>query len=349
MGDQPAREALLAWLKRSARNEEFQFGCIRGLALVADTPARTALAKLLRETSSKAARWQCLRECEQLFGPEIERSLLELFNNLEQIDQQEDLETQIECARVLGRIGSPAVAEQFLKLLSAPLEMLVKRAMCEAIAETGNDQGRERLRALAMQTDGEPELSFLAALALIRVGDEKLLPNLLLACASPRCPVEWRRLATQACQECSSELARDFLVQRLLEDPSVKLKEAAVNGLVRFGGPQVMDALRRARRTSSNDELDFRCLCALASVGDAAASQELIASLKVPQQKQARRFATVEVLGLIERDEARRTLQRLFEDTTEAEPVRSRCRDMLRSIQRQQGWRALHHGEWEAP
>ena len=349
VGDKPAREALLTWLKRSAAKEVLQFGCIRGLALVADTPARAALATLLQETSNERVRWQCLGECERLFGPEIERSLLELFNNLLHIHPLEDVETQIECARVLGRIGSPAVAEQFLQLLSKPLETLVKRAMCEAIAEAGNDQGRQRLRALATATDGEPELSLLAALALIRVGDEELLPNLLQACANPRCPAGWRRLATQACQECGSELARDFLVHRLLEDPSVEVKEAAASELVRFGGPLVMDALRRARRTRSNDELDFRCLCALASVGDAAASQELIALLKVPKQKQARRLATVEVLGLIEQDEARRALQRLFEDTTEEAPVRSRCLHMLRSIQCQQGWRALPHGEWEAP
>ncbi|MBI5386448.1 MAG: hypothetical protein HZA90_17390 [Verrucomicrobia bacterium] len=349
VGDAPAREALLTWLQRSAQHEELQFGCIRGLALVADTPARAALAMLLKETENERARWQCLQECERLFGPEIERSLLGLFKSLVEIHPQEDVETQIECAGVLGRIGSPAVAQQLLELLSQPLETLVKRALCDAIAEIGDEQGRDQLRTLVLKNDVDRELSFLASLALIRVGDEKLLPHLLKVVANPKTPAGWRKLAVQACQECGSELVPEFLARRLLEDPALDVKEAASKGLARFNGPLVRGAWCRARQLPLPPALDFQCLCGWASQGENEAVQELIASLQDRQQKQALRLATVEVLGTLDLAEARRALQGLYEDVTEAAPIRSRCLDMLRTIQRQEGWRPLEHGNWEAP
>ena len=352
VGDAVAREELLAELAHSHTHEELQFGIIRGLALVADAPARTALGKLLQETENERVRWQCLQECERLFGPEIEQSLLDLFQRLVRKHPEEDVETQIECAGILGRIGGPSVAKQLLPMLAKPLETLVKRALCDAIAEIGNDEGRERLRVLATQTKnakGEREVSFLAALALIRVGDEKLLPDLLKVCANPECPEGWRELATRACQECGSELVPDFLARRLLEDPSLKVKEAAIKGLALLDGPLVLATLHRARQLNLPRALDFQCLCGLARLGEMAAFQEVIATLNHREESQTMRLAVVEVLGALETAEARQILQRLYEDTTEASQVRNRCLDMLRHLQRQQGWRALNSGEWEAP
>ncbi|MCX6930766.1 MAG: hypothetical protein NT154_47320, partial [Verrucomicrobia bacterium] len=355
VGDAPARNELLTWLKRSRDvSEPLHFGCITGLSYVADVPSRQALVELLTVTGNAAARWQCIRECERLFGPEIESKLLEVLERFalgEHGAQAADVEETMEkCAQVLGRIGTPDAARRMLALLRFSLHPNVKRWICAAVAETGDGHSRETLRRVALDSAREQkDLANHAALALIRVGDESALARLLATCSNSKCSVALREAATSACQECTSELALDFVIQRLMEDPSLRVKYAAVMALDNHSGPRVLNALRCASQLNLSEDVHFQCVRSLAAHGDEAASRDLIEMLHDKEFPLQFRMVAAHTLGKLNSSEARSALRRICEDSTEVPPFRIRCAEVLAILQREQGWRPLIDGTWQAP
>jgi HEAT repeat protein len=290
-----------------------------------------------------------------LFGPEIEAELLAVMKSLamglEDREVRADDREQImqKCAEILARIGAPSCARELLKLLKLPLSIYAKRDICYAIAAAGDDATRNALRKLVLEPKSDPKLSNFAALALIRVGDEELLPKLLEVSSEERSPEPLRAAACEACRECWSDRVPRFLADRLLLDPAPKVKLAAARSLAYLGGPLAVDTLKRAFRLDLDAETHFECSRGLASLGDAEAEDLLIESLKNKINAPNVRVVAAKALSQLDRPKARDALVSVLHDPTELEPIRQRCLDALQTIQREQGWRLLLTGGWEAP
>jgi len=355
IGDTSARLHLLEGLENILpTNSTVGFGCIIGLSYVADQPSREALAELLDGDGNPEARWQCLRECERLFGPEIESSLVRLLDRsirerrtgvtVGDID-----ELILQCAQTLGRIGSPSTAHRLLSLLAPASSAEVKRFICSAIAEIGDDASRQALRELVLFAKGQDELAQHAAVALIGVGDDRLLPQLLKTCSDPRCPTDVREAAAYVCRECGSDLVPQFLADRLLKDPSARVKFSAAVGLGRHGGPLALKALRRALSMAMPADVRFQCALDLAVNGDKQGIRLMLEAIADREKDPRFRLPAIHAMSQMENEEGRTALRKLCEDPTEATSVRSRALDELASIQRQHGWRPLVSGSWERP
>lgn len=355
VGDTTAREILLLWLNDQNRCPRYlRFGCIVGLSYVADEKARRALASLIHspETDSEA-RWQCIQECERLFGPEIEQELLRFIQNAlrtgsgEVSSVHERDEGIDKCAEILGRIGGPESARAMLALIRSSLAANVKLRICDAVAQIGDEDSRAKLRAMVQ--GGNRDLSNFSALALIRVGDEACLPALLHAASDTTLPEHLRASAAEACRHSWSPIVPGFLKERLLQDVSPKVQMAAAMSLAYQGGPLAVAALKEALAHRLSQEVELECARGLAVNGESLAEAVLTKVLEDRNRPPHLRVIATNALGQLPGEVPRTTLRRICQDASEQEPIRKRCADALSSIQRHHGWRPLINGNWDPP
>jgi HEAT repeat protein len=356
IGDEEARNLLLRCLKDTAGcSRVLHFGCIAGLSYVGDELSRQALSRLISERACAEARHQCLECCERLFGPEIEEEVLGLLSRVARnwpsvtTDVADADETMQQCAGILGRIGGPGTARRMVKLLTLPLSGHAKRRICAAVAETGDDESRRTLRRTVLDPQSDRELVYYSVAALIRVGDEELLPKLLEACADGACDERIRITAAEACALCATSAAVRFLAGRLIKDASPKVKLEAARGLARQGDPLAVTAMKESLELELPSEVRSECERGLALMGDADAQNSMVQSAKDRDAKPDYRYAALRTLAQCSGETPRSVLRELYEDTSESTAIRLRCLDALATIQREQGWRPLRAGGWDAP
>ena len=356
VGDGAARDVLLELLQgpKGQPKKYLLFGIIVGLSYIADEKSRRALADLIHAPKTDAeARWQCLEACERLFGPEIEKELLQFAEKICRAKQpksrkgQDSIQTLEKCIRILGSIGGPDTAAHLAKLLSLPLPPSVKYRITDAIAQTGEDSGRILLRRFAASQKTYGELSTMAALSLIRVADEELLPQILKT-ASDSNLEHLRFEATKACRESFVEQTLKFLVERL-QDESSRVQVKAAECLGYRGGPAARAALKQAVLGSLPADAHFECMRSLGLNNDGDALKFLLIVLSDKTDDQRRRCLAAQTLGQVNCGPARIALRHVTEDETDSKVVRQSCRNALRKIQRFYGWRLLRSGLWEAP
>jgi HEAT repeat protein len=241
-----------------------------------------------------------------------------------------------------------------LTLLSKPLSGQVKQRLCAAIADAGDSESRHALRDLVLKPGPDRSLEDSAAMALIRVGDEDFLPRLLEMSKDPRLP-EWILLAAvEACQVSPSRLATGFLLDRALSDRSIEVRLAAARALLGRELETVPELLARAQRGDLPEDVHFLCAFTLAKSGSAEADKWLVQELKKPDGKPTRRQSATRALALqdvawSQSEEVRESLRRMATDPGEQQQIRVHCLRALRRIQKQQGWRLLRSGCWDAP
>lgn len=361
VGDAPSRDVLLHWLGRSQTGLKYLlYGCIAGLAFVADQPARRALADLLKSrTTDPDARLQCIAQCERLFGPEIEEELLVFIEgcgrdvkrgvNSGGWNAAELNVTMANCAQILGRIGGPGCARRLLGLLSLPVASDTRMELCNAVAEIGDECGRESLRKLAVSTEADREMSISAALALVKAGDDEMLVKLLTAASSESCPEHLRAATVKACRDGPASAVIAFLADRLRHDPAPRIRLAAAESLALRTDAAATAALRQGMQGEPPEEVRLECARGLALNGEPDALDVLVNVATDAKQDVRRRADAIQALSQLEAAAARATLRAIFEDAAEHAPMRSRAADALQDLQRQRGWRPLCSGGWESP
>jgi HEAT repeat protein len=365
VGDAEARDALLFWLDESLRTRKklVHYGCVSGLALVADQPARQALARLLKAKTEPDVRLDCVRRCEHLFGSEIEAEMLQCAErcarmlagqlatggNQSEHDLAELNVTVANCAEVLGRIGGPDSARRLFKLLRAKLSITTKARICDAIASCGDVASRQELRKMVMNPATDRPLSILAALSLIRKGDEDVLTDLLQVSSSDQLPESLREAAAEACADVVSPKVDDFLADRLLHDSSSRVKLAAAKSLARRQSGVAGRAMKDGMGACFRADVRFECVVGRALQGDSDAVETLIEVLKDKHVNAAKRGDAAKALGRVEDASARAALRAVLESESEEIGLRFRCKHVLETVQRVQGWRPLEHGGWDPP
>lgn len=374
VGDELSRDLLLKWLHQSyPGNRYLHFGCVSGLAHVADAKSRTALASLLStHETDEEARLQCIGACGLLFGPDIERELLSLAernaallikkNSPQQVNRINEVIDK--CAEVLGRIGGVETAKSLAKLSKLPVALNVRRTICEAVAATGDQSGREDLQKWTMMPRDGTSIEQYAALALVKVGDAKFLDPLLEVASSNQCPEHMREEVVCACFNSRSAAVLAFLEKRLKEDPAEAVKRAAVKALGRIGGSFAVEALKQALKKPKLVAVHFECALALAALRDADGEHLLLGYLSsnktdTIRSAQLRQGAAtfgrpavrlaVDALSHLDSTTSRDALRSMALNPNEPEQIRRCSLDALSRIQREQGWRALVRGGWDAP
>ena len=353
VGDTASRDILLEMIQQKPR-KTLLLGCICGIASIADRTSREALASILQSDKRDAdVVLDSLRHCETLFGPEIEKNLVQLAlveakklgKKLPGRDVGNADDLIQECARVLGRIGRPESATSLRVLLDYPLSDNTRRQVLQSIAEIGNVEDREFLRGL-LKNSQHVEL---AAIALVGVADESMLLDLLAVASEGRCPEPMRESVTEAAGFSRSERALNFLVARLLQDPSPRVQKAAAISLGAWGGPKALEVLRLALKKHDVDYVGMECARSLAIYGDPTAIQILLRILTDNSQQPTLRIPAIHAIAQCDSGDAREALFQLAFDPKAPLPLRVRSLDALGTIQRRQGWRPLCRGGWDRP
>lgn len=360
IGDSASRNTLVQWLNSKEGSHKYlRFGCVVGLAHVADHDSREALVGQIHDPNGDSElRWQAIKECERLFGPEVETELLavvqqslELRNSLgKRVREREDDDEVIkQCVQILGRIGTPCTATVLLKFLDSPIAKTILRHICNAVASIGDSKAREALRLLVLDPNANKNVSNYAALALVQVGDSEMLPYLLEAAERPSCPPQLRVAVAEACGEGHGDLVFAFLKRRLLGNDPLEVKKAAAMTLAYLGGPFALDALKCTLASGPEDDLAFECARGLVANGCFDHEAILLKGLQDPTTALHLRLVAAHSLAKSTSDRARNALLNMVQDETQLPPVKNACAQALGTLARETGWRALVKGGWESP
>lgn len=354
VGDSAARDVLLR-LVTSETRKTLLLSCMSGLASIGDAQSRNALVQILRSRREDPdVALDALRQCETLFGPEIEDHLIELAAVEAKKLSKKTGEYERRCAddlvqasaKILGRIGRRASAAKLKRLLNHPLSVHAQTSVMAAIAEIGDSEDRAFLHAL---TRGE-KFAEPAAIALVAAGDEIALRTILDANTVEGLNESTRQAWCEAAPTGAVPKVLEFLIGRLRHDGSVSVRKAAALSLGRLGGPKALETLRsRLEALGVNDDLGFACARSLALNGDTVGESALLQVLRDNSQPMNLRILALYAAGRTDFPEARETLYNLATAPDASQALRVRAFDALGTIQREQGWRALSGGDWERP
>lgn len=360
IGDSASRNTLMQWLNsKEGRHKHLRFGCVVGLAHVADHHSRQALVGQIHDPHGDSElRWQAIQECERLFGPEVEAELLAVVQQSVEVrkgigkrvrGRQDDDEVIEQCVQILGRIGTPATATVLLEFLAAPMANTILRHICNAVASIGDSKAREALRLIVLDPNADRNVSNYVALALVRVGDSEMLSHLLEATEQPTCPRQLRVAVAEACGEGHGDLVFAFLKRMLLGDNPLEVKKAAAMTLAYLGGPFALDALKCALASGPEHDLAFECARGLVANGCFDHEAILLRGLQDPTTALHLRLVAAHSLAKSTSDRARNALLNVVQDETQLRPVRTACAQGLGTLARETGWRALVKGGWDSP